>query len=361
MIAVLARMASQSGAPPSRLLGEFAALSFGPGKISFSDYARLRLYDDAFWSGVDKKSVIGERRGREIAHIANHSHDREGLCANRLALNAYLAAFGFPVAGVVAIFARGQAGRAPNLLHSRCELRQFLSADAPYPLSAAPMERACGSAGTVLTGYDSASGMLLCADGRGLPIDHFIADVSEAGRYLFQKPIGAHPAVTAVCGPGTGCVRVVTLRTDQGPRLFRACWSLPCGSDRRATDLLAQLDLRTGAVLRVTRGAGPDLEEVNRHPGTGGRLIGACVPDWEALKATAVEAARAMHPLTLIGWEIAPSDAGPVILGASETPDLTLHQIAERRGLLDEPFQAFLTAQRHAAAEEAEFHKAAAA
>ena len=356
MIAMLARMATQSGAPPSRLLGEFAGLSFGPGKLAFSDYARLRLFDEAFWAGVDKKSIVGERRAREIAETLNGGHDGGSLGANnRLAANAYLEAFGFPVPATLAVFARGVAAPARTLLRSRGELRQFLACEAPYPLFAAPMAGRSRAAGP-LRGCDVDAGVLERLDGRRLALDDFIDQVSEHDRFIFQKLIAPEVSVAALVGPRLTQVRVVTLAGEQGPRILRACWSLPPGEARggRGTgDLLAQLDLRTGAVLRVTRGFGPDLEEVTRHPQTGGRLIGARVPDWDALKATAVEAARALGPMAMIGWTIAPSTAGPVILRLTAAPDLGMHQLADRRGLLDLDFLAMMTARRHAAAREA--------
>jgi hypothetical protein len=355
MIATLARMAGQSGAPPSRLLGEFAGLSFGPGKLAFSDYARLRLYDEAFWAGVDKKSLVGARRAREIAETLNHGQDGGGLLANRLAANAYLEAFGFAVPATLAIFAHGVAAPGRALLRSRGELRQFLACDAPYPMFAAPMAGRSQAAGP-LRGCDVGAGVLERLDGRLVALDDFIDEVSEHGRFIFQRLIAPEASVAALVGPCLAQVRVVTLAGEQGPRILRACWRLPPGEARGGRgegELLAQLDLRSGAVLRVTRGFGPDLEEVTRHPQTGARLIGARVPGWDAVKATAIEAARALGPMAMIGWSIASSTAGPVILGLSATPDLVTHQLADRRGLLDLDFLAMMTARRHAAAREA--------
>src|SRR5438045_1454802 len=72
MIAVLQRMSGETGQPPMRLMRDFAGLSFGPGHISFSDYARLRLYDEEFWAGVDRRTVVGARRAHELARRINH-------------------------------------------------------------------------------------------------------------------------------------------------------------------------------------------------------------------------------------------------------------------------------------------------
>ena len=61
-------MAEAAGVPPTRLMADFAALAIGPGRVDFSDYERLRLFDEAFWgAAADRRSVVGARRARELA------------------------------------------------------------------------------------------------------------------------------------------------------------------------------------------------------------------------------------------------------------------------------------------------------
>ena len=118
--------------------------------------------------------------------------------------------------------------------------------------------------------------------------------------------------------------------------------------------MLAQLDPRTGRVLRLTDGVGPDLVEVRRAA-----LPLAAFPEWEAMKAAAVEAARVLAPLGLIGWDIGAGAAGPVVLGLTATPDFAAHQLADRRGMLDAELADFLEARRRLAGAHAEQLKSA--
>jgi len=46
--------------------------------------------------------------------------------------------------------------------------------------------------------------------------------------------------------------------------------------------------------------------------------------------------------LKLIGWDIAPVDEGAMLVELNHTPDFILPQLADRRGILDEEFKAFL-------------------
>ena len=48
---------------------------------------------------------------------------------------------------------------------------------------------------------------------------------------------------------------------------------------------------------------------------------------------------------TLIGWDIACTDQGPMIVEMNECPDSFISQFADRRGLLDETLQKFIAFQ----------------
>lgn len=359
MMDSLARMSGETGAPPMRLMRDFAQLSFGHGRITFQDFVRLRLHDDAFWEGADRRDVIGQRRARELALQINHRHDGYALAANRMAANAYLAAFGFPVIPTAAVYAHDVATPSRALLRSRDELRQFLET-AAYPLFAKPMEAVHSAAAFGLAGCDP--GVLRTLGGSRLSLEGFVDGVRENHwtGYLFQPMLQPHTAGAALFGQRLASVRLLILTGDaEGPRVACAVWTLPAGhnqtdSPARAGNLLAQVDPRNGAILRVTRGSGFELKELTRHPDTGALLVGAAVPGWDALKATAVEAARLMSHLPLAQIDIAPTDAGPVIVQVGEAPDLTMFQLAERQGLYGAGFAEMLAASRQAAAERAE-------
>jgi len=133
-------------------------------------------------------------------------------------------------------------------------------------------------------------------------------------------------------------VRLVTLAGDDGVRVFRAVWRLP-----GAKGALAELDLKTGRALRVAPADAPAL--TRRAP------AGLAVPDWAAIKAIAGEGARLLDAFGVIGWDIAPTTTGPVILGLTATPDLDAVQLLERRGTLDVEFQTSLAERRRLAAD----------
>jgi hypothetical protein len=327
MPAAFARMAEAAGAPPGHLMADFAALAFGPGRISFADYERLRLYDAVFWGEADRREAAGAGQVRRIARIANFRRDCWGLATDRVASNAYLAAHGLPVAPALAIYRAGLAAPGETLLRTRDELRQFLERQAHAPLIARPAE---GGPGRRLFAGDPQL--------RAAEIDRFIDMVGDAGpvSWLLQTPLEPHPDVAE--GRRIAPVRLLTLATGDAALVARAAWQFG-GPD----DVVASLDLRSGAAARLSPAHAPQRGEP--------APADLAVPDWPALKAVAVEGARLFSQFGLIGWDLAPTAHGPVILGLDPAPDLDLHQLADRRGMMDAEFLAFLAERRALAAE----------
>ena len=174
------------------------------------------------------------------------------------------------------------------------------------------------------------------------------------GGYILQRRIAPHAGVRAVAGNRLATVRAITILTEQGPQLLRALWKIPAGNNVadnywRSGNLLATLDLDTGRVIRVVRGTGLALEEVTHHPDTGAELVGIEVPNWSEIVGTALDAASALAEVPLIGWDMAAVEGGALIVEPNFTPDFFMTQLADRSGMLDARFNAFLESRKAAA------------
>ncbi len=352
------RAASQTGAPPMQLMREYSRLAFGPGKLSFEDYIKYRLFDDAWLAGAEKENFIGARRNRDLVVEINYRHDWHGLLTNKVVSQSYLAAHGLPTIAPVKIFAPRLSIDSDKLLRSRAELKAFLLDLAPYPIFAKPVESFQSLGALALLGADAARGELISVGDKRLDIETTIDEIEKhySAGYVFQKMLRAHRDLVPSIGERLATVRILTIATPDGPIAFRAGWKLPAGGSIadnywRPGNMLAGLDFRSGRIQRVTTGVGFEMKDVLRHPDSGAELIGLAVPDWEQMKATVVEGAKVLRHFGIIGWDIAATDEGPVIVEANETPDFSLVQIADRRGLGGQALNDLHTAQRAANAD----------
>jgi hypothetical protein len=345
----LQRIAAECGTTFFGLVKDYATLAFGPGRLAFDEYLALRLFDPKIYAGADKRAFVGLTQSRKIWIKANFRVENFALVENKIAADAVFAAYGFRTAPTLALFCNRIANQSPRLLQSEAQLCDFLRNADHYPLFAKPMDGLQSLGSASIDRYDPASDCLITVSGQSLPLAKFAADVNAnyGQGYLLQRRVSPHAEVRAICGDRLATVRLLTTMTAGAPRLIRACWKIPAGSHGadnfwRPGNLLAQLDLASGRVLRVIRGVGMTLEEVMHHPDTGVALVGTVVPNWAEVTRTALEAAKVVPDLKLIGWDIAPVDAGAVIVELNQTPDFILPQLADRRGIMDTAFRSFL-------------------
>jgi hypothetical protein len=351
--AALPRIAAQIGVAPMQIAMEFARLSFGPGKVSLEDYIKYRLFDDAFLDGADKRAFVGQRRNLELINEANYRSDWFGLLSNKVASASYLAAYGLPTIPMRAIFAPGLKAKTPNLLRSREELRAFLLAPQSYPLFGKPAESVQSLGALALSGCDPKTEEVIDLSGRSQSVELVLDDIEKHYRagYVFQELLQSHRDLLSVIGPRLATVRVITLRTEDGAKVFRCGWKIPANGNIadnfwRSGNLLAGIDVETGRVRRVTSGTGFELRNITLHPDTAANLIGVAIPEWDRMKEIAIEGAKLLHHVGMVGWDMAATDQGPIIVEANSGSDFMLVQLAERRGVLDDEFQEFLARRK---------------
>jgi hypothetical protein len=353
MADVIMEIQRRTGEKYGAIVMAYAKLAIGPGKLSFRDFLRLGLYDPALREATDVNAFVGQRRNRDLCVAINYRHDWLGLLSNKVAALSYLAAYGFPTIPFAALYAPGVSAGGPAVLGGRAALRDFLARRELYPLFGKPVE-GLQSLGTIGLRSLAADGQFIeTSDGEAMPVDRFIDDIEQhypAG-YLFQPMARPHEKIAALCGEKLACVRLITGLTEDGPRVLRGCWKIPSGANVadnywRPGNLLASLDLADGKILRAFSGNGLDLAERRVHPDSGAGLIGFEHPEWAGMVALALDGARLMRHVPLIGWDLACTRRGPIIVEMNEAPDFFLPQLADRRGMFDETFGRFEQFQR---------------
>jgi putative polysaccharide biosynthesis protein len=355
--AQLEKLKQASGLSYNSIIKSFVKLAWGPGKISFADFVRLRLFDSAFHDGSSLTDYIGQRSGCLLCVAVNYRQDWYCLLSNKVAAFGYLSNYGLPTIPIKAIFSPGLRADSTIVLSDRHALEIFLSSPGHFPLFGKPVE-GIQSLGTIgLRSTIQAGRQIETVDGQRIPLDRLMSDIETHYRtgYIFQPLIHPHERIAAVCGDRIACVRLLTITTETGPKVIRGCWKIPCGRNTadnywRAGNLLGQVSMESGRILRVSSGAGLEARDHVTHPDTGAALIGFELPRWNEAKQLALEGARAMRNVPLIGWDIALTDKGPVIVEMNETPDFFLVQFADRKGILDDEFRAFMAFQAKRAA-----------
>lgn len=152
-----------------------------------------------------------------------------------------------------------------------------------------------------------------------------LASNREYDRFIVQERMENHPALVDLTG--TAALQTVRIVTGIDSRdevvIFFAAQKLvggPSGLDRfflgAEGNYLAELSLDQGRIGKVIAGTEDGLEfaVLETHPRTGNRLAGFQVPYWQDVRDMVSEAACKFRPIRTIGWDVAITPEGPVII-----------------------------------------------
>jgi glutathione synthase/RimK-type ligase-like ATP-grasp enzyme len=72
---------------------------------------------------------------------------------------------------------------------------------------------------------------------------------------------------------------------------------------------------------------------LDRHPNSGAQIQGRIVPQWAEMRDLAERAHRAFDDRVVVGWDIAPTPDGPILVEGNGGPDFDIIQRTRRAGL----------------------------
>lgn len=307
---------------PPTAAARFYRLAVGE-RFSPQEIFRLGLLDSgdplaALSRPVSKRSLLRLQAGlnpRDHFHLTEHKLDFDAACRRA----------GLPVPPLHAVLARGgRAADGARPLAGPDDLRGFLASPPAGELVIKPATGTHGEGVLVLSRQ---------ADGQWNDGGRSLSAADVAGRvsaapaddWLVQERLFGAAELRAVSGTDLlQTTRVVTLAPAAGPPEVLAAWlRITAGAARAdnfnfgaAGHLIAPVDVRSGALGTPARmcGDGLGLEPAGVHPRTGADLVGFRVPGWADVVALVERAAGCFRPLRTVGWDVAVTDRGPVLV-----------------------------------------------
>jgi len=336
------RIQSETSASPLEVMLDLIRLARGPGRIQLTDYIRLRLFDRDLWQEKDRNEVVGEKQNRLIADLLNDDREWVAVLRNKVAAAAYLGAYGLPVVPTIALWQRGAAARlSGHVLADEADLVSFLRNEARYPLFGKPIDGLQSLGAVALEKLSGDKQSIAISTGGRISVETLANQIAkEFEEFIFQPRLSPHPDIAPLSAGHLATVRLLTLNMGDGARVLRACMKLNAAENAADNywcpgNLLAQIDMASGALVAATTGLGFDLQTTEYHPDTGVPIPGVRIPLWTDIVNLGVAGAEVMRHVPLIGWDIGISAQGAVIVEMNETPDFLLPQLADRAGLLE--------------------------
>ncbi len=165
---------------------------------------------------------------------------------------------------------------------------------------------------------------------------------SRRRRVLVQERLVNHADISGLSPVALSTARILTIRDERGEPTpvagaFRMAVGVKVVDNFHAGGIAAPIDLRTG-----TLGSATALEPFSPrhaiHPATGERIAGRAIPQWDRALDLVRRAHAAFPGVVIVGWDVAITPSGPVLVEGNAAPDVDIHQIADDRPLGDSRF-----------------------
>lgn len=272
--------------------------------------------------------------------------DQRSLVEDKLAFHRHCMKMDLPVPRLHALICRNPAHDVDDVevLRGFTELLQRFCDQAEIRLILKPRRDALGTGVRLV---NLRSGVPFDINERRIDqgtFEHQLQADMVRDDYLVQAFVAPHPT-TAAWGSGKalGTLRIATFLSERGVQLLYALVRIPTGdnvhdnfSGGNSGNLIACVDLRAGHLMRVfgRRDARFNhlVDSFDANPDSGQLLAGQAIPAWTEIVELVRRAAEAFPTLSLLGWDIAPSAQGPLIIEANSNPDIVGAQVSCGRG-----------------------------
>ena len=151
------------------------------------------------------------------------------------------------------------------------------------------------------------------------------------GNALLEELIIQHPAVAAIYPGSVNTVRAVTLYKNNKAHVITTCFRM--GNNGNHVDnlnnggMVVPVNEKTGHISLRAMDKEKNVYAV--HPSTGNAIQGFIFPDWDKAMDMVCQAALEITQIGYMGWDIAFTPDGPVLVEGNEYPGNGLLQLPE--------------------------------
>jgi len=298
--------------------------------FTYREALRVGALDPAM-TDAERAAMVSEHATFLAEARLNNDNVLPALVRDKSAFYRYAQAVGLPVPALYGVLeARASGwGATGRIVHDDADLVAFLREDVPERFVVKPAEGYQGVGVRLLTRRPD--GLLAQHPDGLLRVEELVAALRgdrEFGTWVVQERLVNHPDMGRLSDPsGLDTVRVGTMvRRDGDVEVLFATLKLALAGGASDNFLggttgngAASADPATGVlggvVLPAPGGAG--FEERDDNPVTGARVRGETLPLWDEVRALVLTAAPHLLPSRAIGWDVALTPRGPVLLEAN--------------------------------------------
>lgn len=169
----------------------------------------------------------------------------------------------------------------------------------------------------------------------GMSPDDLLGLMKSQNFDLIETFVIQHDALMKIAPRGLNTVRIVTQLVGSDVKIIGTILRLSVYENvdnMRAGNIALPLDPETGITTDSGVYADISKEDVKIHPLTGLNLVGFQVPFWKECKEIAIKAALLTPENKSIGWDVAITNDGPLLIEGNHNWSHELWQLPVRKG-----------------------------
>jgi len=292
-----------------------------------------------------RQSFVSQRRFLQWLGLLN-DWLRDEACWDKKSFHSFCESHHLPTPPILAIFENG----AKEIL-----------ADSPLNqeglvIFCKPNNGSCGK-GIERWKYSNGSFIRQGRELRPSEFDSYLQQKSMDDSYLLQPRIENHPEVAKLSNGSLATVRFNTFLHQEGVAgEFWPVLRMPCGEsivdNFQADNLVAPVDLQTGRLGRASMRKNGIIVEIEAHPDTGCEINGIALPFWDETRSLCRRAQECCEKEHFVGWDVALTADGPVLVEANASSGIEAMQVAHRQGIESAPVFPIMESLMQAMAED---------
>lgn len=157
---------------------------------------------------------------------------------------------------------------------------------------------------------------------------------------MLEDWIQQHEEISRLYEKSVNPIRIISVLNNNLCTILATGITLGIGneiSNASCGDIAATVDLNTGIIKSHAESYSGDIYEV--HPISGIKIMGDQIPYWKECINMVIEASKVVPEVGYVGWDIAITPDGPVIIEGNTSPGYITYQLSShltnQMGILD--------------------------
>lgn len=141
---------------------------------------------------------------------------------------------------------------------------------------------------------------------------------------ILETWIVQHPELSRIYPKSVNCIRIKTVLENDICNIIEAKISFGHSSEianDSINSLFSKIDLETGKI--ITDACNYPGEIFETHPETGVKFKGIQIPFWKETLEMIDKASKVIHQIKYVGWDIAITETGPILIEGNNDPGYT--------------------------------------